>query len=239
MPHEIKAIHLSLPYHLGSVNCYLIKTNTGYILIDTGSSNQRAGLEKELENAGCQPGNLNLIVITHGDSDHSGNAAYLRVKYGAKIALHRGESEAVELGNMILSRRNKPLLTRVILPLFKLSARDRFKPDHYLEDGDDLSEYGFEAKVLHLPGHSKGSIGILATGRDSSIALRQAQGGSSGQVLFCGDLLNNTNKPVINSLMDDPAVAKASLERLKRFAINIVYPGHGNSFPMELLAKNQ
>jgi len=69
-----------LPYKLGGVNCYLIETDTGYILIDTGGSNKRTDLEKELESAGCQPGNLKLIVLTHGDFDHTGNAAYLRKK---------------------------------------------------------------------------------------------------------------------------------------------------------------
>ena len=88
MPQEIKTIRLPLPFHIGSVNCYLIKTDTGYILIDTGSSNQRASLEKELDRLGCQPGNLKLIVITHGDFDHTGNAAYLRTKFTTKIAMH-------------------------------------------------------------------------------------------------------------------------------------------------------
>ena len=77
---EIRIISLALPYRLGSVNCYLIKTNTGHILIDTGCSNKRTDLEKELEGAGCQPSNLKLIVLTHGDFDHAGNAAYLRKK---------------------------------------------------------------------------------------------------------------------------------------------------------------
>jgi hypothetical protein len=44
MPQEIKTISLLLPYKLGSVNCYLIETGTGYILIDTGGSNKRADL---------------------------------------------------------------------------------------------------------------------------------------------------------------------------------------------------
>ena len=77
---KIVTISLSLPYRLGIVNCYLIKTDIGYILIDTGCSNKRTELEKELERAGCKPGNLELIVLTHGDFDHTGNANYLREK---------------------------------------------------------------------------------------------------------------------------------------------------------------
>ena len=82
---KIITISLPLPYRLGTVNCYPIETDTGYILIDTGCSNKRSELEKELERAGCKPGNLKLIVLTHGDFDHTGNANYLREKFGALI----------------------------------------------------------------------------------------------------------------------------------------------------------
>ena len=41
-----------------SVNCYLIRNSNGFILIDTGTTGKRDMIKKELENAGCQPGNL-------------------------------------------------------------------------------------------------------------------------------------------------------------------------------------
>jgi glyoxylase-like metal-dependent hydrolase (beta-lactamase superfamily II) len=46
MPHEIVPIHLALPLPLGAVNCYLVKTGSGHILIDTGSSHRRAGVAR-------------------------------------------------------------------------------------------------------------------------------------------------------------------------------------------------
>jgi glyoxylase-like metal-dependent hydrolase (beta-lactamase superfamily II) len=45
--------------------------------------------------------------------------------------------------------------------------------------------------------------------------------------LFCGDLLENTEIPVLNSIMDEPAAANISVEKLKSLKINTVYPGHG------------
>jgi hydroxyacylglutathione hydrolase len=45
---EIKTIRLPLPFKLGSVNCYLVETDTGYVLIDTGSTNSRTELKKKL-----------------------------------------------------------------------------------------------------------------------------------------------------------------------------------------------
>ena len=223
MPQEIKTISLLLPYKLGSVNCYLIKTDIGYILIDTGCSNKRTDLEKELESASCKPGNLKVIVLTHGDFDHAGNAAYLRKKFGTRIAMHYDDSGMVERGNMFWNRKKSNILIKMIAPiLFRFGKSQRFKPDSYIGDGDDLSEHGFDAKILHIPGHSKGSIGILTSGGD----------------LFCGDLLENTDKPDLNSIMDDRTAANASVEKLKSLEINTVYPGHGKLFPMDMFATN-
>ena len=225
MPQNIRTISLLLPYKLGSVNCYLIETDTGYILIDTGCSNKRTDLEKELESAGCKPGNLKLIVLTHGDFDHTGNAAYLRKKFDTKIAMHYDDSGMVERGNMFWNRKKGNILLRMIASiLFGFGKSERFKPDYYIGDGYDLSRYGFDAKVLHIQGHSKGSIGILTAGGD----------------LICGDLLSNWDKPDqpdINSIMDDSAAANTSVEKLKSLKINTVYPGHGKPFPMELFTK--
>ena len=52
--------------NLGGVNCYLVKTSAGFLLIDTGFSGKRADLEKELASAGCKPGDLKLVILTHG-----------------------------------------------------------------------------------------------------------------------------------------------------------------------------
>ena len=72
-----------IPIDLGGVNCYLVSAGDGFILVDTGVASLRAKLEQSLLAAGCKPGNLKRILITHGDLDHAENAAYLRDKYGA------------------------------------------------------------------------------------------------------------------------------------------------------------
>jgi hydroxyacylglutathione hydrolase len=204
------------------VNCYLIKADDCYILIDTGFSFRRRAIQREIENAGCEPGNLKLIIITHGDSDHTGNAVYLRDRYGVKIAMHRAESEATEKGNMRLSRKMSKKSTRILsgiifnLPLARLGKSDRFKPDIYIEDNYDFSEYGLDARALHIPGHSRGSIGVLTAEGD----------------LFCGDLLKSNGKPDRNSLVDDLSEMNASIERLRGMNVGTVYPGHGRPFEM-------
>jgi len=219
----LKTIQLSLPYGLGLVNCYLVKTEVGFILIDTGSSNLRASLEDELELSGCQPGNLRLIVITHGDFDHTGNAAYLRSKFDTKIAMHAKDVGMAERGDMFWNRKKGNTLFRILGPiLFRFKKPDRFTPDRTIGEGDDLAEYGLDAKVLSIPGHSKGSIGILT---------------ADGE-LFCGDLLTNQDQPVLNAIMDDAAVAAKSIEKLKAQNVQTVYPGHGKPFPWEAFLDN-
>jgi len=220
MSTEIKAITQK---YLMSVNCYLVKTPSGYILIDTGLSKRRSDLVRELESAGCKPGNLNLIIITHGHLDHNGNSAYLRERYDAKIAMHSGDLAMTESGDMFKDVKGFTVaIIRIMLPLFGLRRYDSFRPDIILEDEYDLSEHGFDARVVHLPGHSKGSLGVLTTGGD----------------LFCGDLLGNTDKPAKTTLIDDPAELDASVEKLKTLEIKTVYPGHGNPFRMEQFMEN-
>jgi hydroxyacylglutathione hydrolase len=216
----IKAITVMMPFRMGSVNCYLLENNANYVLIDTGSSNQRSELEKELEKADCKPGQLKLIVITHGDFDHTGNAAYLRDKYSVEIAMHPNDAKMAEYGDMFSNRKQQNILIRKIAPiLFGFGKGERFKPDITIEDGADLLEYGVEARILSIPGHSSGSVGVLL---------------ESGE-MFCGDLLENLKMPSLNSIMDDMDAAKASVERLKGLEIKTIYPGHGQPFSKEQL----
>jgi len=217
MQNEIKTINLPLPFRMGSVNCYLIKTDAGYYLIDTGGSNSRQELLRELESAGCKPGLFKLIVITHGDFDHTGNAAYLRDTFGGKIAMHPDDAGMAERGDMFVNRKKPNIIIRKLLPILSgFGSAERFAPDLLLEDGQDLSGYGFDARVISIPGHSKGSIGFLT---------------AAGE-FFCGDLLDNTKEPALNSIMDDLAAATASLQKLRGLSIGTVYPGHGKPFPL-------
>jgi len=223
MPQDINIITLPLPLRMGRVNCYLIQAAAGHILIDTGGANARKELHRELASAGCMPGSLKLVLLTHGDFDHIGNAAYLRAAFGAKIAMHCDDSGMAERGDMFVNRKKPNILIRALVPIFMgLGTSNRFIPDVLLDDGYDLSQHGLEAKVICLPGHSRGSIGILT---------------ASGE-LFCGDLFENTGGPTLNSLIDDSAAANASVANLKDLKIRMIYPGHGQPFAMESLANS-
>ena len=205
-----------------SVNCYLVRAGGGFILIDTGRPNRRGEIEGELERMGCRPGDLRLIILTHGDFDHCGNAAYFAKKFGAKIAMHGDDSGMIERGDMLCNRAKRNFISKAAFGLmFRLAEVDRVKPDLCVGEGHDFSDIGFDARVVELPGHSRGSIGILT---------------GSGE-LFCGDLLANVEKPDLWSIIDDKDAAHASVEKLKSLKITVVYPGHGLPFPMEQFLK--
>ena len=207
-----------------TVNCYLVRCDSEFILIDTAKSSKRAVIERELEKLGCKPGNLKLIVLTHGDIDHCGNAAYLRQKFGARITMHEADGGMVDRGDMFWNRRTPNFLIKSLMGLlFRLGKADRFKPDFYIREGDNLSEYGFDAEVIELPGHSKGSVGLLTEEGD----------------LFCGDLLANVGKPDLWSIIDDPEAANASVEKVREREMNTVYPGHGRPFPMRVFLNDK
>jgi len=221
MTTTLTTLSLPMPMRMGNVNCYLLHTETGFFLIDTGSSSARKQLLSELANAGCNPGSLRLVLLTHGDFDHTGNAAFLHSSFGVKLAMHRADSGMGENGDMFENRKKPNIIIRSLIPLFTGFGKDeQFSPDLLLDDGYDLSPHGLEARVLSLPGHSKGSIGVLTAEGD----------------LFCGDLFENTKGPALNSLMDDPEAAKVSLAVLESYKIRFVYPGHGEPFAMESLA---
>ena len=207
------------------VNAFLVKVNEGFILIDTGLSMHWEKLDSELILAGCLSDKLKLIILTHGDFDHTGNCVKLREKYKCRIAMHKDDSFMVENG-LSLKRKTRTLqamLFSLIRKLFrKKFAFDKFIPDIYLTDGQNLNEYGFNAKVVHIPGHTKGSIGILT---------------DEGN-LFAGDTFTNRRKPEVANYIENPMDLKNSIDRLKMMNIKMIYPGHGKPFEFEQIVRN-
>ncbi len=218
MPLTITKIPLALPFRMGAVNCFLLEGEAGAILIDTGVANQREELVERLTAAGCKPGTLKLIAITHGDFDHTGNAASLRARYGAPIGMHAGDAGMASQGDMFYNRKSGNPVVRWLAPFWAgFKKADRFEVDIPLADGNTLDAYGITAQVIEIPGHSSGSIGILT---------------AAGE-LFSGDLFENSEKPGFGSIMDDPPTAQQSAEKLNSYGITTVYPGHGEPFQWE------
>ncbi len=221
MPTSVNPISLPMPLGMGTVNVYLLRAGDAFVLVDTGAPNARGRLHKNLESLGCLPGKLKLIVITHGDFDHTGTAAYLRRAFGSRIGMHADDAPMAERGDMFVNRKKSNALLRVLVPrLIGFGRAQRFAPDVLLTEGSTLAEYGLDARVVAIPGHSKGSIGILTDEGD----------------LLCGDLYESIKRPALQLLIDDLPAALASDARVRSMGIRIVYPGHGAPFSPDQLA---
>ena len=131
----------------------------------------------------------------------------------------------VESGNIFINRKAKQdyvpfsfKIIRLLTPiLFPHGQFDKFTPDILLKDGQELSDFGLSAKIVSIPGHSKGSIGVLMANGD----------------FFCGDLLVNVSGKPRFPMIDDIVAARASVEKLKTLDIKMIYPGHGTPFTIE------
>jgi len=227
---------------LNGVNCYLGKQDGKFILFDTGGhlildkqfDNRYDMLLNWLKTYGCTPENLKLIVLTHGDNDHAANALMLKEHFGTKIAIHENDRKLVEnpdidmmmksfkyrdiVFKLVFAVMNKQIKKIILKTLSDYNEHGKFTPDIYLSDGDSLNEYGFDAQILHIPGHTYGSIGILTKEHD----------------LIAGDAFANIKKPEIAPNALDFKQLRESIRKLKTQQINKVYPGHGIPFTFTL-----
>ncbi len=212
---------------LGGTNCYLIEGGEGFALIDTGFPHSRARLLDELREAGCRRDDLSLIVLTHGDIDHSGNAAHLREHFGAPIAMHPGDAAMCLSDGETRERDTRPpddfptvlyfwlaasVSRYLVRKMLRRDTFDAFSPDILLADGQDLRPLGLDAVVYHTPGHSKGSIALLTPEGD----------------LYCGDQFGQVWGHVI-AARDDPDYPPTS-DKLRSLRVRMIYPGHGEAF---------
>ena len=71
-----------------------------------------------------------------------------------------------EQGDMFFNRKSFNAILRALIPrVIRFGEHERFSPDVLLAEGDSLASYGLDAKVILVPGHSRGSIAIGPDGR--------------------------------------------------------------------------
>ena len=93
------------------------------------------------------------------------------------------------------------------------------KPTRTVDEGDEISIGDRRFEVLHLPGHSPGSVGLweAATG-----------------TLFSGDAVYDG--PLLDMLPEsDIAAYRVTMERLMELPVTVVHGGHEPSFGRERL----
>ena len=208
-----------------SANLWLVLGTRRDLLFDTGNGICPLGpILEELRPEAAKP---LLAVVSHAHPDHVGglhefeermihvSEAAVASQGGAKPPLlARTWRKTIDVDTPTGDRSSPELLlTRMphagFDPMrFTTAAAS---PTGVLEDGDmlDLGDRSFE--VLHLPGHSPGSIGLWDA--RSGVLL-------SGDAIYEGQLLDELPGSDIQTYL-------ATMHRLARLPVEAVYPGHG------------
>ncbi|MGC9072319.1 MAG: MBL fold metallo-hydrolase [Acidilobus sp.] len=186
-------------------NAYILVRNGLAAVIDTGIPGKASAILDEASRIGLAPSSIEAIILTHFHFDHSGSADELRRLTGAKVHIH--EADAPYLQGL-----QPPPLPREA-PREAVEAYRYFrpvKPDGLLRDGDTV----FGLRVIHIPGHTPGSIALY-----------------DGRLLFSGDTLNFREGRVQGpppAFTTDMREAIRSLRRLLSLDFDVLLPGHGD-----------
>jgi N-acyl homoserine lactone hydrolase len=172
------------------------------VLVDTAHIGRRQLLLQRLQELGLTPRDIDIVVLTHAHWDHSLN---MDVFPDAEFVLHHTEIEYAH--NPDPNDWATPAYTGVALD------RMRLRP---CGDGDVLDD---GVRILATPGHSPGSITVLAETAD-------------GVAGVCGDALPNAGAVITRTpylIFGDEQDARASLQKIVNSS-NMIYPGHDRPF---------
>ena len=186
-------------------NVYLVATEDGLLLVDTGMPGNARRILSFIDGIGRKPSALRDIVVTHCDIDHVGSVAELKRLTGARVAIH-------ELDAPVLSGEQRPQKGGLVMVALNRLLRFRpVAPDLRLRDGDTIGGL----HVMHVPGHTAGSIALV---RDDG-------------VVFSGDaLLSDKDGNVLPPdprLAFDRARALASAAMITARHATLLLTGHG------------
>jgi glyoxylase-like metal-dependent hydrolase (beta-lactamase superfamily II) len=203
---------------------YLIR-GSKTALIDAGpDQSPDKVIAPALKKLGMALTDIDLIVNTHSHSDHSGGDAKLKKASNASILIHTDEAifledhgltfdqhwaptvEAIK-GKTYIEQEKKHFIEEIARPGSSVIADRRLKDNDIIELGE-----GLDMKVIHLPGHSPGSVGYYL----------EAEG-----IIFAGNATQGVCKrdgglPII----DDLAAYEKSLERLQKMPLKVIALSH-------------
>lgn len=190
-------------------NSYLYIAEDGIIIIDTGMPGNAQKILTQVKATNKTDKEIRLIILTHSDIDHAGSAAELKKITGAKVAIHGGD--AASLAGEEAPKTAKGFLGIIFKFMASFMRFKPLKPDVILKDGDKIDHL----KVIHTPGHTKGSICLYKT----------------GDILFAGDALRTDkegNPKLSSNMMNlDTQEALKSVKKLAGLEFDILLPGHG------------
>jgi hydroxyacylglutathione hydrolase len=193
-----------------SENVYVIQGSAACLVVDPG--NETDHILSLLDSRSLSP---TLIVATHGHLDHTAAIPEIIAAFrsrGIELPLAVHAEDADYFGEKGEETNRKLFVAIRAQGFFKAYWRPTASPAILLSDGDEIP--GSSYRVIHTPGHSRGSICLYDEA--ASILL-------SGDTLF-RDGVGRTDGPD-----SDHAALEASLRRLSALPPETrVFPGHGD-----------
>ncbi len=213
------------------VNNYLISSEAGMILIDTGYAGGFPHFLKMLEKNHIQPEEIKYVFLTHAHDDHAGFLNEVLAAMDAEIILHSKAIEGLRRGQNSFEGGCSSLLAWMSCQALALFGHGEHRypaiREEYLNrlipvDSERFRAIGFPYEVLETPGHTADHIALLA-----------------GDVLFCGDAAMNgfPSRRRTTIWIENLPQFQRSWEAIIEKSPRLIYPAHGKPFPTADLKK--
>ena len=170
------------------------------VLIDCGSPDGIPQLQRNLSALGLRVSDVGMVIGTHCHYDHVGGAAELQRLAGVPLWLHAHDRRAVEEGDGIQTASE--MMYHLPFPPARV--------DRELADGQTIELRHCQLTIVHTPGHTAGSVCVLATWDDFTL-------------LLAGDTVWGGHHPVFGVSIE---TWRASLEKLLRYDFDVMVWGH-------------
>ncbi|MDE6784164.1 MAG: MBL fold metallo-hydrolase [Ruminococcus sp.] len=155
---------------------------------------------------------LTKILLTHGHFDHMNGVEEVRLATGAEVFIHEKDADMLSSSSLSL---------HAMMSIMPFNSVSEYKIIH---DGDIISDGNCEFKVLHTPGHSKGSVCYIC---------------DDERVIFSGDTLFCCSVGRTDFSGSNPDDMIKSLERLYNLNGDYkVLPGHMESTTLDYERQN-
>jgi hydroxyacylglutathione hydrolase len=161
-------------------------------LIDSGVSGAETIIFDYIEKNGRDPHDISMLILSHSHPDHLGSAKAIKKATGCMVLAHPGEKQWIEDTEMQYKERP--------VPGFHSLVGGPVAIDRLLSDGDiwHLAK-DIDCKVIHTPGHSRGSISLFCEGE---------------RIIFSGDVIPLPNDlPIYENIVD----CVASIGKLRQY----------------------
>lgn len=145
-------------YYVGTYDLasYLIVTNKGNILINTGLADSLPIIKKNIQKLGFKYRDTKILLLTQAHYDHLGATADIKKETGAKLYVDAADAEVLKSGGKADYKMGKYGVT------FK-----PVNPDYVLKDKGLIQLGNTKLTMLHHPGHTKGSCSFIFEAKDN------------------------------------------------------------------------